>query len=256
VIVVPGYGEATVAEAAGLPGPMLRTAAANALGRWVDAYAVVELDALAGAVDRAGGLTLRLPAALAPTGEPGPVRFSGPQLRGFLAGDGERAALRWGIVLRGLLGTDLLRPDDLAEGGPGALRILAAARGARVAALPVRPLRDDLLLPDREAATELVAALFGGPAREPLEVSVLNGSGTPGIGRLVAERLVPAGFRVVLSENAASFDHRVTTITAAGREHRAAAERVRELLGVGRVVVSRVPSGFADIGIVVGEDLG
>ncbi|HWO70884.1 MAG TPA: LytR C-terminal domain-containing protein, partial [Actinomycetota bacterium] len=258
VAVVPGYGEATFAEASRLPGPMLRAAAANVLGLWVDRYAVVAADALAAAVDRAGGLPLRLPAELSGSGEPSRVTFSGEQLVGFLAGRGEAADLRWRVALGALLGRGVLGTADLSEtdDGAAAVRILRAAGGAEVAPLPTRRLDEGLLLPDLDAVDGLAARLFGGPGTAPVRVSVWNGSGTPGVGRLVAERLIPAGFRIVLSENADAFGQAETVITAVGREHRAAAERVRELLGVGRVQVQRVPSGFSDLGIVVGEDFG
>jgi hypothetical protein len=256
-VVVPGYGEATFAEAARLPGPMLRAAAANVLGVWVDRYAVLAADALARAVDRAGGLALRLPGE--PTeGRPSPVPFSGEQLLGFLSGRGEAADLRWRAVLGALLGRPVVGEADLAEADDpaAALGILRAAGGAEVVPLPTRRVADALVLPDLDAVDALAARLFGAPGRARLRVSVWNGSGTPGVGRLVAERLIPAGFRIVLSENADAFGHRETVITAVGREHRAAAERARELLGVGRVEVQRVSSGFSDLGIVVGEDLG
>ncbi len=257
VAVVPGYGEATFAEASRLPGPMLRAAAANVLGVWVDRYAVVEADALAAAVDRAGGLGLLLPEELSGAEEPSRVTFSGQQLVGFLGGRGEAADLRWRVALDALLGRGVLDAGDLAEADDGvaAVRILRAAGGAEVVPLPTSRLGEGLVLPDLGAVDALAARLFGAPGG-PVRVSVWNGSGTPGVGRLVAERLIPAGFRIVLSENADAFGRAETVITAVGREHRAAAARVRELLGVGRVEVQRVPSGFSDLGIVVGEDFG
>jgi len=86
-------------------------------------------------------------------------------------------------------------------------------------------------------------------------VVVLNGSGLPGVGELVAERLIPEGFRVVVSENAASFDHDVTAIVVADEADRPLAERVRDSLGVGEVQVGGPASGLADVTVVVGRDL-
>jgi len=210
---------------------------------------------------------VRLPAGPS-GGEPSGLTLPGAQLLGFLRGRGEAADLRWRVALGALLGRGPLGAGDLAEGTwPGgdlaeaddpaaAIRTLGAAGGAEVVPLPTRRLDDAVLVPDLEAVDELARRLFGGPGSEPLRVSVWNGSGTPGVGRLVAERLIPAGFRIVLSENADAFGQAETVITAMGWDMRPAAERVRELLGVGRVRVQRVPSGFADLGIVVGEDLG
>ncbi|GIV01045.1 MAG: hypothetical protein KatS3mg014_2660 [Actinomycetota bacterium] len=65
---------------------------------------------------------------------------------------------------------------------------------------------------------------------------------------------MPDGFRVVLSENAASFGHEVTTIVVPDEGLRALAERVRDSLGVGEVSVAGPASGMADVTVVVGED--
>jgi hypothetical protein len=84
-------------------------------------------------------------------------------------------------------------------------------------------------------------------------VIVLNGSGVPGVGELVAERLIPEGFRVVVSENAANFDHRETLVVVGSADDVALGERVRDLLGTGSVNVS-VASGIAPVTVVVGKD--
>ena len=76
----------------------------------------------------------------------------------------------------------------------------------------------------------------------------------PGQMRSVAERLIPAGFRVSISENASSFDHDTTLVVAGTAADQPAAERVQELLGVGTVSVAGVPSGLGDVTIVVGKD--
>ena len=83
---------------------------------------------------------------------------------------------------------------------------------------------------------------------------VQNGSGEPGVGEAVAASIIPAGFRVVLSQNAQSFDVATTNIFANGVDHEADANRAKAALRVGRVRVSQVPSGVGDITIVVGKD--
>ncbi|HEX6579301.1 MAG TPA: LytR C-terminal domain-containing protein [Actinomycetota bacterium] len=67
---------------------------------------------------------------------------------------------------------------------------------------------------------------------------MLNGNGVPGTGEAVAERIIPGGFRVAVSQNASDFDHPETPILVASPEDVALAERVRDLLGVGSVSVS------------------
>jgi hypothetical protein len=86
-----------------------------------------------------------------------------------------------------------------------------------------------------------------------VNVIVLNGSGLPGVGELVAEQIVPDGFRVVVSQNAANFDHDETLVVVGSADDVALGERVRDLLGTGSVNVS-VASGIAPVTIVVGKD--
>jgi NAD(P)-dependent dehydrogenase (short-subunit alcohol dehydrogenase family) len=84
-------------------------------------------------------------------------------------------------------------------------------------------------------------------------VIVLNGNGVPGIGEAVAEKLLPGGFRVAVSQNASDFDHSETLIVVGSPDDVALAERVRDLLGVGSVSVS-VGSGIAPVTVVIGKD--
>ncbi len=84
-------------------------------------------------------------------------------------------------------------------------------------------------------------------------VIVLNGSGVPGVGELVAEHIVPGGFRIVVSENASNFDHVETLVVVGSADDVALGDRVRDLLGTGGVSVS-VSSGIAPVTIVVGKD--
>ncbi len=93
-------------------------------------------------------------------------------------------------------------------------------------------------------------------ADNAIRVQVLNGNGEPGIGQAVAARLVDEGFKVILSSNARSFDYDKTLIITYGEssEAEAAAERARELLGLGQVQVSEQWQGIVDLTIVVGKD--
>jgi hypothetical protein len=94
---------------------------------------------------------------------------------------------------------------------------------------------------------------FGGPAEEAVPVIVLNGNGVPGIGELVAERILPGGFRIAVSDNASSFDHDETLVVVGSPNDVGLGQRVRDLLGVGSVSVS-VGSGIAPVTVVVGRD--
>jgi LytR cell envelope-related transcriptional attenuator len=132
-------------------------------------------------------------------------------------------------------------PADLADSDhPGAvIRTLGAASGAEeVASGGPRATPD-------QVSGALVAA-FGGPAEEAVPVIVLNGDGVPGIGEAVAERILPGGFRVAVSQNASEFDHPKTLIVIGSPDDVGLAERVRDLLRVGSVSVS-VGSGVAPV---------
>jgi polyisoprenyl-teichoic acid--peptidoglycan teichoic acid transferase len=94
----------------------------------------------------------------------------------------------------------------------------------------------------------------GGP--EATRVQVLNGVGVPGIGQEVDRRLERGAFRIILSDNARSFDFDTTQIIVYEETEPAlaAARRVQELLGVGTIRVSRQPQSVVDLTIVVGAD--
>jgi hypothetical protein len=90
-----------------------------------------------------------------------------------------------------------------------------------------------------DQVTEALVEAFGGPATEAVPVIVLNGNGVPGSGEAVAERIIPGGVRVAVSQNASDFDHAETLIVVGSPDDVALAERVRDLLGVGSVSVCR-----------------
>jgi hypothetical protein len=103
---------------------------------------------------------------------------------------------------------------------------------------------------------ETLTSVEGGAPQ--VEVQVLNGNGSPGVGQDVAEALVGNGFRIALSGNARDFRHQRTEVITydASEEGIAAAERARDLLGVGKVLVSAQEQGIVsvDLTIVVGKD--
>jgi hypothetical protein len=54
--------------------------------------------------------------------------------------------------------------------------------------------------------------------------------------------------------NANTFDRKETMIISSSQGDLPAAERARDLLGVGRVFMGFQPAGLADVTIVVGQD--
>jgi hypothetical protein len=239
-ITIPGQGDGTVGDAGVLPGRTAATAAANLLGVWIPHHAALDERTVRLVVDRTGGLEI------------GGTAMSGAEAAASIEGSDELWATTLEAILRQVRWEAADLPDS--ESPTRAAQVLNAARGARVEVLPGEEVSGGLLRADLGAIRTFVTALWGVPDREVLALIVLNGSGAPGIGEPVAERVIAGGFRVVVSENASSFDHETTMIVVASEEDRALGERVRDLLGIGEVQVAGPASGIADVTVVVGKD--
>jgi polyisoprenyl-teichoic acid--peptidoglycan teichoic acid transferase len=222
--------------------------------------------------------------------EPGAQHLDGPRLAelwGFVArGEDELTSFaRQQQVLEGLLdeAADPAVLDALvADGAPqldtaadsGWLRGLVAAltraregEALQVTILPVEsfggqgPEGGSTFRPRTEAIAALVAGSLddsvpAGRTASSVRVQVLNGVGEPGIGQLVDRRLGGGAFRIVLTDNARDFEFTETRILVYDETERsmAAAEQVRERLGVGTIAVSRQLQSVVDVTIVVGAD--
>lgn len=244
VVVVPGQGEATVGEALGLPPRQAATAVGNLLGLWIEDHATIEADRLAAIADEIGGVTI------------GGELADGRDVAGMFdaSGAGDVAGLQ--VVMEALLAAHVgWSPDDLADAEhPAAVvRMLEDASEARVVTLEAEEVASGVFRATPEQVTDALVEAFGGPSEEAVPVIVLNGNGVPGIGEAVAEKLLPGGFRVAVSQNASDFDHPETLIVVGSPDDVALAERVRDLLGVGSVSVS-VGSGIAPVTVVIGKD--
>lgn len=241
---VPGQGESTVGEALGLAPRQAATTVANLLGVWIEHQAVIGGASLASLVDRAGGLDV------------GGDRLGGAEVMRLLKRAGEGRTIAFALALQALLDADVgWQAEDLTESDDpdASASLLRSASGARVTTLSVAEVASGIFRAEPEATRRAVTEAFGGPDREVVPVIVLNGSGVPGVGEKIAERVVPGGFTVVVSENASTFDHEETLVVVGSGDDVVLAERVRDLLGVGSVNVS-VPSGLAPVTIVVGKD--
>lgn len=135
-------------------------------------------------------------------------------------------------------------------------------RSARtITTLPVQQVSvggSELYSVDRAEVTAALSdlSLEVGEPRDEIKVQVLNGNGVPGIGQEAAEKLIAAGFRVVLTGNARRLNYQKTLVityddSEAGQ---ALAERARKLIGVGEVQVSSQSQGIVDLTIVIGKD--
>jgi hypothetical protein len=263
---VPGQGDGTIDQAVQFEASSLRVAVSNLLGVWVDHYALLDREGLVALVDRMGGIGVDLQEEFEAGDDvlgPGRVRLSGDQVDAYLDVHGRDTELRWRLVLQALVAKrPLLLPSDAlqTDDASAVTAILDDAKGSAVQQIPVEDLggnlRDPLIKADAEELPGFVSAAFGEGGGETIPVIVVNGSGEPGVGESVAAKIVPAGFRVVLSQNAEDFDRETTAVIASGDDHLEAAQRIREALGVGELQVTRVPSGLADVTIVVGKDYG
>lgn len=142
----------------------------------------------------------------------------------------------------------------------GALAALDEA-DRTLTALPVEQVSvggSELYSVDQEEVRALLADLLSGvgPPGDDIKVQVLNGNGVPGIGQEVAERLIGAGFRVVLTGNAPRLNYARTLVVTYddSPEAQQVAERARQLIGVGTVQVSAQQQGIVDLTIVIGKD--
>lgn len=118
----------------------------------------------------------------------------------------------------------------------------------RVDAQGVRGLVDEVL----------AASVPAGARAEGNRVLVLNGVGTPGLGAVVREKLLPAGFVFVGSRNAPRFDYTETEvlIKEPTADAIAAGRRVARAMGVpeSSVKTSDQIGTIADMVVIVGAD--
>jgi hypothetical protein len=251
-ITVPGQSLGTLEEAAATGDQTLvQVALQNVLGVPIDAALTTDLGTLAGMVDTVGGVEV---ADQLLDGEAA-LAYLHPSEATALP---DEPFLRWQDVLEGLMDAVAARPDAAAS-FPSDIRIgmtAALPEAPDMIALPVVDYGAGVLRVDRDGLEELVKRRFiGTSGADAIRLVVLNGVGTPGIGEQVAQILVPEGFLLVSSQNANTFDLKETRIIASSQEDVPAAERARELMGVGRVYLGHQP-GLADVTVVVGSDFG
>jgi len=155
-----------------------------------------------------------------------------------------------------------IRADaDVAPSGGGFGDVDVLARGPVThLVLPVEALGggDELYKVDVDRLDAVLPrALPGVPPRDSrITVQVLNGTGRPGATASVLPALVEAGARVSLTGNADRFDYAETQVVFYDDASAAAAQRLRDALGVGQVLRSRAGVGAVQVTVVVGGDFG
>ena len=257
-IIVPGQGETQAPDVAALPGASIQVALSNVVGTWVQDYAVLDIAQISAVVDRMGGITVDLPAPEATTAGvlgPGKVKVRGFELGGVLGMQGGDPDERWRDVLSGLLASGLtLRRADLTSVSSvgGVQQVLGETTAAQIVPMPTSTVAGASAIAQQPQFDALLTSTWR--TKAPTPVIVQNGNGAPGVGEAVARLIIPAGFRVVISQNAQSFDVPTTDIIANGMANVDLARKVKKAMKVGLVEASRVPSGIGDITIVVGKD--
>lgn len=153
-------------------------------------------------------------------------------------------------------------PGELESGLGRFVRSLAAGT-VRLSTLPVERQAGDeepepTYRPEVDEIEALVADLVPFPRSprpgERARVRVLSGTTDLEASREVARLLPPVGAEVVIVGNAMRLDQATTTIAYVGPDHEETAEEIRDLLGVGEVIVDPRPSDVADITVTLGAD--
>lgn len=256
-LTMPGAGEITTEQLQQLDGSSMRIGVSNVAGAWNTHYGVMDLIAFGEAVDRLGGLNVELQDAYVTGADvfgPGQIHMTGDQVVALLRADEDDIAARWADVLTAFLAAQPnLASNDFTETDDAqAAAEMLGAGAAPAQILPTQAVGGTAMIAAQPDLDDLMTQLFGTPT--PLRAEVRNGNGQPGVGESVGARLIPAGFRIVLSDNADTFDHQTTQIIAAGTENAGAAQDAKEALGIGKVIVSQVSSGLADVSVIVGQD--
>ena len=154
-------------------------------------------------------------------------------------------------------------PGELEAGIGRFVRALAGGPTV-VETLPVEPVTiedyDDQpsFAPQADEVAALVADLVPLP-RSPRpgvrpRVRLLNGTEDLDEARELALALPPVGVEVSVVGNARTQDERTTTIAYVNPSHEEAAMAIRDLLGVGEVMVDPRPSDVVDITVTLGAD--
>ena len=283
LVLAPGYGEFTLNETLGLGGAgLVALAVANQLGLRIDAVAALpagEFEAVLGEP-----LAVEVPVALLLEDENGEQRIIAegrqrldPDLVELLLtrrGTGDefdllrRQEAAWEAVIAGVgdlpgLADRIAAASDDPRVAAEALRQLAETEDPGIGSPPVERVsldanREAFLLAagagDGYLSGALSHLLLAGGARPRVEV--LNGNGRPGSADAVVADLVRAGFFVIETGNADRFDYPVSQVIAQGPDSESAAERARDVIGVGEVLLEATsPSTVVDVSIIVGTDI-
>lgn len=248
----------------------------NLLGATLAGVVVVDDAAVATMVGPAGPLQVRVPERveqLGPGGrvevlyEAGPTTLAPASVGRFLSAKGRESDLSRLTRHQAFWEAWLVRLREQPSAVPSRSPELSAALGALAAGavetrlIPVEAFGagegGELYKVRGDELARLVSSVFPSAARQGLaerpRVQVLNGTGALELADAVRAKL-GAGFDVRLTGNAAHFDYERTEIIFYERDQEAVADRLRQALGVGTLVLSRRPLDVVDVTVIVGKD--
>lgn len=283
---VPAHGVATLGSAL-LRGDteLQELAVENLIGARIERTVTLSQAELQAILDALGGLDVEVAERLYLDNDDGTRSLAFPLGRAHLAG---AAAVRYMTMRSGTEIDRFVRARKVFEAifAAGAQRIasalatvprahefasvwglLAAASPSSRAydVLPAEPVGagpDEVYRPlvskiDEMVVRDLAPSMPRGvaPSARP-RVELRNGNGMPEAGKRAAALLVPEGFRVEVTGNASSFGNPETQIVVYGDDVGAAqlGERIRGMLGIGKVVSSARSQTIVDATIILGED--
>jgi hypothetical protein len=272
---VPAFGLDGVGKSLGLGGPsLLQVTLENLLGVPLPPAVVVGDAQLTGFVQAAGPLDVDVPATVEQTDpggnvnvlwDQGPSTLAPADVPRFLSARGGGNDLsrlaRHQSFWTAWLGHVARDPNAAAGLPPDLARVVRqlAAGSVSYQILPVEAVDagsggDEVYRVRQSDLDQLMGQLLPGVSPQRTRVQILNGTGAIEASPRVAKKLVPAGARVVLSGNADSFAYAQTQIVFYDRSQQQAAERIRQALGTGRLVLSRQPLDVVDVTVIIGKD--
>ncbi|MFN8037223.1 MAG: LCP family protein [Acidimicrobiia bacterium] len=152
--------------------------------------------------------------------------------------------------------------DRTAAAVPGFDRVVDVVRAdPKVLTLPVQAAAtgggSELFRVDRAELSDIMTtnfadALLAGGNRP--RVQLLNGTGAVGLAQEIAGCIVPAGFRVSLTDNVRGFGVKTSAVIAQEAADLPAARRLAKLLHIGPARRASKASGLVDVAVVVGAD--
>ena len=264
IVSVPGHGDGPLADAIAAGAKVTETTVANLLGLPFHQHGVLTPESLEAFGDDVGAIAVDLGTRVTVEDRvvgPGVETLSGEEVVAYLDGtdDPLEVTLRFEEVLTGIVRAAGTNPGALQRAVEDASDGFAAAVAkvppeTVIEELPIKDAGGGIGSMDKPRAEELIGQLFSKPTDQVASVVLLNGNGVPGIGASLAERIVPSGFRVVVSTNARSFDFETTQIVVRDEKLMDIGRRLRSLLGVGQVSVGEASTGLADITVLIGRD--